>query len=116
MAAERDLGVRLGRTIDDQLGVDVEPKTFGRRAGSATERTAGAGDAGTGNAKRRDGRSDIVREPAADEFGDFERTHPDMASLVNADDLGERLLLLRRPCPGRTGHRSEEHTSELQSL
>ena len=38
-----------------------------------------------------------MREPAADEFGDFERTHPDAARLVNADDFGERLLLLRRP-------------------
>jgi hypothetical protein len=38
-----------------------------------------------------------MRELAADEFGDFERTHPDAAHAVNVDDFFERLFLLRRP-------------------
>ena len=42
-----------------------------------------------------------MREPAADELGDFERTHPDAAHFVNVDDFGQRLFLLRRPGRGR---------------
>ena len=42
-------------------------------------------------------RGNFVREPAADQFGDFERAHPDAAHVVNVDDFGQRLFLLRRP-------------------
>ena len=42
-----------------------------------------------------------MREPAADKLGDFERTHPDAAHLVNIDHSGQRLFLLRRPGRGR---------------
>ena len=39
-------------------------------------------------------------QPAADQFRDFERTHPHAARLVNVDDFGQRLFLLRRPGRG----------------
>src|SRR5450432_3199123 len=43
MPAQSDLGIRLGRAVDDQLRIDVEPKTF--LIFATTERTGKTGNA-----------------------------------------------------------------------
>ena len=96
MTAQRDFRIRLRRAINDQLRINIEPKALGffrrakrtRRAGNAKRRVRGAG------------RRHIVRQTAANEFGDFERAHPDPACLINFDDAGQSFFLLGRPLFG----------------
>ena len=115
MAAERDLRIRLRRAVNDKFRINIEPKALGFFR-AAAERTGDAGNAE--GRRRRTGRGDVVREPAADEFGDFERAHPDAARLVNVDDAGQRLFLLGRPLFRQAGsfHRRVDGVREARQI
>ena len=59
------------------------------------------GEVGSENCAGHDGGNFLLQLPA-DEFGDFQRAHPDAADAVHADDGGEGAFLFGRPLAGGT--------------
>lgn len=112
-ATDGHCGIGLGRSVDDQLGVDVEPeaglaagclagggsqtaqRAEGAARGAEAEGTLTGGELGGGLI------GEFPHQGPAHELGDFHRTDPHAAHLVHGDDFGQGFGLRR--CPARGG-------------
>src|SRR5688572_29120366 len=102
---DRDSSVRLSRAINDQLGIDLEPKlSFLRKlaAGGTAHFHFACGSLFTKNGAPlfplgNCDRSDLFLKLAANQFSDLHGTHPDAAQTVDMDEARESVAFFDGP-------------------